>query len=81
MTTTCANIYRTIDNTDLSSRNIMRTTRNHGVKDWWFTHSQSFRHSVFVLILAHMSAFPFANWPAPFPISARARLHLRWPQD
>ena len=34
-----AKINRTIDNTDLSSRNIMRTTRNDGVKDWWFTHS------------------------------------------
>ena len=74
-----AETNHTIDNTDLSSRNIMRTMRNDGVKDWWFTHSKSFRHSIFVLILTHMSAFPFANWPAPSPINARARSHLRWP--
>ena len=63
---------RTKDNTDLSSRNIIRTMRNDGGKDWWFT---SFRHSVFVLICTHMNAFPFANWPAPSPTNARARLH------
>ena len=61
-----AKMNRTIDNTDLSSRNIMQTTGNDGVKDWWSTHSKSFRHSVFVLILTHVSASPFANWPAPF---------------
>ena len=57
---THAKINRTIDNTNLSSKNIMRTTRNDGVKDWWFNRAKSFCHPVIVLMLTHVSAFPVA---------------------
>ena len=57
----------------------MRTTRNDGVKDWWFNHAKSFRHPVIVLTLTHVSAFPVANYPALSPINTRARLRRRRP--
>ena len=56
----------------------MRTTRTDGVKDLWYTHSQSFHQSVYVLILTQMSAVPFANWPVS-PINAHAILNPRRP--
>ena len=57
----------------------MQTTRADGVKDWWYTHSESFRQSVYVLILTQMSVVPFANWSVRLPINAHAILNLRWP--
>ena len=57
----------------------MRTTKNDGVKDWWFNRAKSFRHPVIVLMLTHVSAFPVANDPALSPIDTRARLHPRRP--
>ena len=71
-----AKILHTIDNTGLSSIKIMRTTGANGVKNWWYTRSQSSRQSIYVLILTHMSVFPLANWSVQSPIDAHARLHL-----
>ena len=75
---TYAKINRTIDNTNLSSKNIMRTTRNDGVKDWWFNHTESFRHPIIVLMLTHVSVFPPSLTPPPFsPMNTCAHLHPR----
>ena len=57
----------------------MGTTGADGVKDWWYTRSQSFCQSVYVLILTHMSMSPLTNWPVQLPIDAHARLHPTWP--
>ena len=74
-----AKILHTIDNTGLSSIKIMQTTGANGVKNRWYTRSQSSRQSVYVLILTHMSVFPLANWSVQSPIDAHARLHLIQP--
>ena len=54
----CAKISCTKDNTGLSSLKIMQTTGINGVKNWWYTHSQSSCQPICILILTTYEHIP-----------------------